>query len=271
VDNTQLLKTLYAELDAKATGAASDQTLDSLFEFFKSSVLPAFTSMQKDLQNAKLGEELDGYKVLLLDNKTKTAEAMKSRYEVITREFSNQNKQLTDNHNQIVSAEEKKREEIRANFNDHINSVTSKMQEDYKGESSVVEETKNLETQYLDLLKEIEEKTKLMDDEIKNKSESTQSIQGQIKGTIDEKRQEMTSQADAFKKGIVMKIEEEKNLLEILKDYKAKYGEFDKSMKKSRDTFKQFTKEIKMLDANIKLQEQEKTKLTKQGGKKKKG
>jgi hypothetical protein len=49
-----------------------------------------------------------------------------------------------------------------------------------------------------------------------------------------------------------VKLNEEKELLKILADYKAKYTEFDKSMKMSRDTFKNYDKELKKMDIRIK-------------------
>jgi uncharacterized coiled-coil DUF342 family protein len=44
---------------------------------------------------------------------------------------------------------------------------------------------------------------------------------------------------------------EEKELIKVLNDYKGKYTEFDKAMKKSRETFKNYDKEIKNMDKKV--------------------
>jgi phage-related tail protein len=46
-------------------------------------------------------------------------------------------------------------------------------------------------------------------------------------------------------------LEEEKELAKVLSDYKKKYDEFSKAMKKSKDTFKLYEQEIKTMNNKI--------------------
>lgn len=57
-------------------------------------------------------------------------------------------------------------------------------------------------------------------------------------------------------------MEEEKQLTQVLLDYKQKYMEFESAIKKSKDNFKKFNQEIKVKD-NL-LKEKEKIKKQKQ-------
>jgi hypothetical protein len=45
-----------------------------------------------------------------------------------------------------------------------------------------------------------------------------------------------------------LKIEEEKELVKVFNDYKKKYDEFSKAMKKSKDTFKMYENEVKSMN-----------------------
>jgi hypothetical protein len=54
---------------------------------------------------------------------------------------------------------------------------------------------------------------------------------------------------------------EEKELVKVLSDYRSKYDEFDKAMKKSRETFKKFEHEIKNYNKHITLLEKQKNEL----------
>ena len=67
-----------------------------------------------------------------------------------------------------------------------------------------------------------------------------------------------------------MKQTEEKELEKVLVDYKGKYQEFDRAMKKSRETFKKYELEIKNLDKIIAKHEATKRELNKKKNKKKK-
>jgi len=46
-------------------------------------------------------------------------------------------------------------------------------------------------------------------------------------------------------------VKEEKEYVRLLADYKGKYDDFEKSMKKSRDTFKKYEAEIKIMNKRI--------------------
>ena len=54
-----------------------------------------------------------------------------------------------------------------------------------------------------------------------------------------------------YKEQATLKQDEEKELVKVLADYKKKYEEFSKAMKKSKDTFKMYEGEIKNMNSRI--------------------
>ena len=88
---------------------------------------------------------------------------------MLTREYQSQNKKLKDNHESIIKSEQEKREQIISNFENHLKQIREQIRDDAKkleedGGGEVVKENNQLQTQYDALMKEIEEKSKLMDD-----------------------------------------------------------------------------------------------------------
>lgn len=84
----------------------------------------------------------------------------------------------------------------------------------------------------------------------------------------------MQEQTDLYKQQTEQKLNEQKELLKILKDYKQKYTEFEKATKKTKDYYKNFEKEIRQLDVKRKDLQKIKSQLeqkTSQGKKKGKG
>lgn len=76
----------------------------------------------------------------------------------------------------------------------------------------------------------------------------------------------MKKQIDLYKENTATKINEEKELLKVLKDYKGRYTEFEKATKKSKINFKQFEKEARMLETKRKELEKQKDKEEKKYG-----
>lgn len=214
------------------------------------------------------------HKQVLLENKQRAAEGITQKYALLSREYTNQNKMLNENHVAIVDEEKKKRTQIAENFENHIKTVTDKIDDDNEGENEVVKETRELEEKYQSIKKEIDEKSVAMDEEIKKKEEGASALEQQISSTIQEKKVDMVSQQEQYEKAIEMKKKEEEDLLNILTDYKEKYGSMDKALGKSRQSFKQYEKQIKQLEASIQAHRNEKAKFlqkSQQQKKKKKG
>ena len=179
-------------------------------------VNPAFQHVQKKHVELKLEDEVLQHKQVLLENKLRTAEGITQKYALLSREYTNQNKMLNENHISIVDEEKKKRNQISKNFEDHIKTVTEKIEDDGGAENEVVKETKELEEKYESIKKEIDEKSVAMDEEIKKKEEGAQALEQQITSTINEKKVDMASQQEQYEKAIEFKKKEEEDLLKIL-------------------------------------------------------
>ena len=89
----------------------------------------------------------------------------------MTREYQNQNKTLKENHERIIMTEKIKRQDIISNFETHLSQIRQQIREDSERFSKeeggdVASENAQLRTQYEALVKEIDEKSKLMEDQI---------------------------------------------------------------------------------------------------------
>ena len=102
-------------------------------------------------------------------------------------------------------------------------------------------------------MKEIEEKTKLMDDQIAEKTAASSTIEEDMTKKILGQEEEIRKQVAVYSEQTRIKTEEEKQLVSVLADYKKKYEEFSGAMKKSRKTFKVYEGEIKNM--NLRAQE----------------
>lgn len=260
------------KLDEITANGSSEDKLESMLEFFQKEVMQTFREAQTSLVEQRMEEDVTEYKTMMMTEKLKVAENITNKYAVVSREYSKQNKGLNENHLKIVDEEQNKREQIRKNFDQHIEQVTAKIEEDENKENEVVKETKELQDKYEALCKEIEEKTKMMDDEIAKKQESSKTIQDQIVASINEKKTEMASQSQQYAQAIVMKSTEEQELVKILNDYREKFSGMEKALNKSRSTFKAYDKQLKALETQVKNLTQEKEKLAapKKSNKKKK-
>lgn len=106
---------------------------------------------------------------VVIAEQVKRAQLILNKYEILTREYQNQNKSLKENHERIIKGEQQKRQEIIANFENHLKTIKQQIKEDTErfeaqGGGEVAKENATLKTQYEALCKEIEEKSKLMDD-----------------------------------------------------------------------------------------------------------
>lgn len=55
-------------------------------------------------------------------------------------------------------------------------------------------------------------------------------------------------------------------MVKVLSDYRGKYDEFEKSMKKAKETFKKYEKEIKQMNQKITALEAQKKNVNKEYG-----
>lgn len=181
---------------------------------------------------------------------------------MVTREYQDQNKHFEQKHEEIRQAEIAKREQISQNFEGHIDQIKTQMDEEKLNlrvknedakedenefyENEVVKENVMLQAKFDELMKEIEEKSKLMETQIAAKDGSTSTMETQIQADIEKQEQNVAEQTELYKAQTEQKLNEKKELEKILKDYKGKYTEFEKATKKSKEYYKNFEKEIRV-------------------------
>ena len=78
---------------------------------------------------------------------------------------------------------------------------------------------------------------------------------------IDTQAEELKKQVEAYKEQTKLKIEEEKQLVAVLKDYRAKYQEFQQATKSSKQNHKRFAKDVNALGQRKKQLEKDYGKL----------
>ena len=137
-------------------------------------------------------------------------------------------------------SEQEKRKSIISNFETHYAGIREQMEQDkksFQGTDGVLEITKEnamLEEKYQELLKEIEEKTGLMDKQVTDKKSGTEDIQKQMSEQIVGQEEEIRKQIEVYKEQVKVKKNEEKEIQNLHNQYKSKYNEFSQSMKQNR-------------------------------------
>ena len=190
------------------------------------------------------------------------------------------NKQFSVRHEEIKQAEIEKRAQIQVNFENHLKTITEQIEEDRvklqcqneewtekseepkMWENEIVKENAMLQKKYEALMQEIEEKSKLIDNAIENKSSTNEELEKKIELDIEQQEKVVEEQIEIYKTQTEAKNKERDELNKILKDYKSKYGEFEKATKKTRDYYKTFEKELKQLEAQKKSLQQTRQKQT---------
>lgn len=130
-----------------------------------------------------------------------------------------------------------------------------------EGGGEVAKENTMLRTQYEALMKEIEEKSKMMDEQIVQKEGASGTIETEMSKKISEQDEEIKKQITVYIEQTALKQNEEKELVKVLTDYKQKHEEFSKAMKKSRETFRMYEGEIKNQTSRVNELTQMKKKL----------
>lgn len=87
----------------------------------------------------------------------------------------------------------------------------------------LIVETAELEGKYEELKKECADKTELMNTQMNEQDGKSGNISETLETQIDSQAEELQKQVTQYKEQTALKIEEEKQLLTVLKEYKAKY------------------------------------------------
>jgi hypothetical protein len=108
-----------------------------------------------------------------------------------------------------------------------------------------------LRDQYEALIKEIAEKSEMMDKQIAEKETTSGTIEEEMQSKIATQEEEIKKQVQVYEEQTAIKQAEEKELVKVYNDYKVKHDEFAKAMKKSKETFKMYEGEIKNMNVRI--------------------
>ncbi len=232
----------------KGTGSAENMPFedraDALNELFIDKLLPFFRDINTATIESQVEEQLYYQQTLEYQNRATKADLIKQKYEQITREYQSQNKQFQERHNEIATEEASKREKIIQNFEEHLKTIKSQMADDVgrsKEENEMIaKETEDLTVKYEDLKKECIEKMELMTTQMSEQDGKSTSIEDTLNVQINTQAEEIKKQVEAYKEQTKIKVEEEKSLINVLKEYKAKYQEFNKATQSSKKNHKKF-------------------------------
>ena len=228
-----------------------EQRGEALNEIFTERLVPLLRQVNAATIDCQVDEQLYYQQTLEYQNRGQKAEIIKQKYEQITREYNHQNQQFQQRHQEIKADEQKKREDIVKNFDDHLSSIRASMAEDVakskEENEALIAETQDLEGKYEELKKECAEKTALMNEQMSEQDGKSTSITDTLETQIDNQAEELQKQVAAYKEQTLVKIEEEKQLLGVLKEYKQKYQEFQQATKSSKQNHKKFAREVQNL------------------------
>lgn len=111
----------------------------------------------------------------------------------------------------------------------------------------IQKETADLQVKYEELQKECTEKMELMTTQLGEQDGKQSGIEDTLTTQIDTQAEELKKQVEAYKEQTKIKVDEEKQLIGVLKEYKAKYLEFQQATKFSKQNHKKFAKEVQAL------------------------
>jgi len=78
--------------------------------------------MNKSIQT-QLDEQLFDHQAREMLNRNQKADLIRKKFEIISREYDQQNKQFEKKHIQVKNEEEGRREDIVANFDSHLKTI----------------------------------------------------------------------------------------------------------------------------------------------------
>ena len=97
-----------------------------------------------------------------------------------------------------------------------------------------------LKEKYDDLCTEVQSKLEMMKKQMTDKEGMSDNIESEMAGKIREQEENLKSQITLYDTQLEGRQKEEEEMKKVYTEYKSKYEEFDRAMKKSRDTFKKY-------------------------------
>ena len=117
---------MLSKIDQIYTSADKDdkQKVEELNKLYQEEVHEELKAAHKtEVQLRMKGEFAHFMNANFYDEQQKRAQLVLNKYEVLTREYQSQHKNLKDNHERIIAAEQSKRQEIIANFESHLTQI----------------------------------------------------------------------------------------------------------------------------------------------------
>lgn len=177
------------------------------------------------------------YLVEFHDERLHASKILLDKYNLLSKEYSIQNKDFKTKHEQIKADEKRKFEEIKDNFENHFKSIRDQMDEEQKqlvdenGVYLMDKESDELEVQYQELLKEIAEKEELMDKSRSEKESTRKTLTEEMQKTLESQGTQLVGDTEKYKEAVKAKKTEEAEYTKMLKEYRERYQEFDKCLK----------------------------------------
>lgn len=115
---------------AKSKEMSSEERSVALNQLFHDTLIPLIREINNLSVDAEADQQLFYWLTMEYEKRYSAAELMKQRFETITREFQTQNNDFLTKHEAIKKEEVRKREEIMAQIQQHIEKTTVQMNED---------------------------------------------------------------------------------------------------------------------------------------------
>ena len=169
------------------------------------------------------------YLVEFHEERQHASKILLDKYNLLSREYSIQNKDFKTKHEQIKADEIRKFEEIRDNFENHFKSIREQMDEEQKqlvdeeGVYVMDKESDELEKQYEELLAEITDKEQLMDKSRTEKESTRKTLTEEMKKTMESQGTQLVDDIEKYKEAIKAKKTEETEYQKMLKEYRDRY------------------------------------------------
>ena len=117
---------MLAKMDAIASECEGDnkRQVEELNKYYQDVVFEELKNVHKAAVAVRIQEEIIGFKSeTIYEDHLRRANLILNKYEILTREYQNQNKSLKENHERIIKAEQEKRKDIISNFENHLTMI----------------------------------------------------------------------------------------------------------------------------------------------------
>ena len=117
---------MLAKMDAIASECEGDnkRQVEELNKYYQEVVFEELKNVHKAAVAVRIQEEIIGFKSeTIYEDHLRRANLILNKYEILTREYQNQNKSLKENHERIIKAEQEKRKDIISNFENHLTMI----------------------------------------------------------------------------------------------------------------------------------------------------